>query len=454
MKEENLNEFDEILRKQEKDEELLRINDEFEEIKKINKEKAKKEEFEKREKIKQEQLELRKKQIEINAELKKQQKELDALDTSSESNEKANKKRLDNAEVHTWGEFILRNNSFLTIDTTENIWSYSKKLGYFLPDGHIVLKKFCADGGPRTCDLHVLNQLNLLIQGKTFIKIEDFINPENLINLKNGVLNMDTLELIPKSPDYRFKNMLNISYNKNAKCPTWINTLKSMFSEEDYIRNQKWFGYHLLRENKEQVGVGYYGVASSGKSTMLRILVDLLGVENVTHFNLQDFNSKFNSYSIGRLYGKLANINFDMDSSPIQNIEMIKKIIAGDRMAARNIREAPFEFRFTGKVSFACNKFPPVRDRDLHSLEFKRRLMLIKVIKPSNFKKDIELYNKFSSELQSGGIFNWILEGRKMYLEDPKGFDYNHENTDKIWFKETDSVEAEAANLNSELMNG
>ncbi len=368
---------------------------------------------------------------ETEKEVKRRQHE---YEKTLKANEKLNKKRFDNDEIYTWGELILSENSFITIEETKEIWVYSKNLGYYIPNGEVYLMKLCADGGPRTNDRFVLNQLTLFIMGKTFKSIDNFTHPENLINLKNGVLDMDDNILLQKSPEYNFQNMLNITHDKNAKCPNWETTLKEMFSPEDYIRTQKWFGYHLIKENKEQIMHGFVGESGSGKSTMLHILVELLGKENVTHFNLQDLNNRVNPYAIGRLYGKLANITFDMITTPIKDgtFEIIKNLTSSDRINARNIRESPFEFVPHAKLTFACNRLPPVADNIIDTEEFKRRMMLTKVIKKEDFVKDTELYNKFLDELRSGGIFNWILEGRKKYILD-KGFNYDYSDIPSMW---------------------
>lgn len=431
------------------------ITDNINDIKKLEEESYRREtehkllsekEKERRKELKREEKERRlEKEREERKEAKRIQKEVAKKQLEDEKllevNEKLNKKRFDNDETYTWGELILREKSFITVEETKEIWLYSENLGYYTPNGEIFLMKLCADGGPRTNDPQVLRQLKMFIMGKSFKKIDEFIHPEHLINLKNGVIDMNKNELIPKSPHYNFQNVLNINYDKNADCPVWKETLMDMFkTPEDYERTQKWFGYHLLRENKDQVMHGYVGPSGCGKSTMLHLLVDVLGKENVTHFNLQDLNNRTNSYAIGRLYGKLANITFDMVTTPIKDgtFEILKNLTSCDRINARNIREAPFEFVPHAKLTFACNKLPIVADNIINTNEFKRRVMITEVVKKEDFVKDSELRNKFLQELHSGGIFNWILEGRKMYLNSSFGFNYDHENIPMLWNKNVD----------------
>ncbi len=384
------------------------------------------------EKQKEKQKEDRKAQKRLAKEIEKEQREKEKL---REKNEKLNNKRFDNDETVTWGELIMRENSFVTLEETEEIWVYSRELGCYAPNGKMYLLKLCAKGGARTNDPMVLRQLTMFIKGNSSKKLSDFVHPEHLINLKNGVLDMNKDILLQKSPEYNFQNVLPITYNKDAKCTLWEEFIRGMFeSDEDYFRTQKWFGYHLLRENKEQIMHGFVGESGCGKGTMLHILTELLGKENVTHFNIQDFNVRVNSYALGMLYEKLANITFDMSSAPVKygTFEIIKNLTSGDRINARNIREAPFVFVPRAKLTFACNKLPHVTDDIINSEEFKRRMMITKVIKKENFVKDTELRNKLKDELYSGGIFNWILEGRKKYITD-KGFNYDHSKIPFTW---------------------
>ncbi len=45
--------------------------------------------------------------------------------------------------------------------------------------------------------------------------------PEQFVNLGNGLLNVETLELTPHSPDYLSPIQLAVSFNPTAQCPAW-----------------------------------------------------------------------------------------------------------------------------------------------------------------------------------------------------------------------------------------
>lgn len=341
--------------------------------------------------------------------------------------EDAKIKPLDRAAIFRWAVDILERIPFKTLRDTEEIWMYKgDNYGYFIPRGETYLLEKCAKD-IRTNDPSVLKKLTMKIQGDTFIERDDFVNPHNLINMKNGVFDLDTKELILHAAKYMFQYALDIPYDKNATCPVWEKNIRGMFdNDEDFIRTQKWFGYHFTRGQKEQIAHGYFGESGSGRSQMLHILIDLLGVRNVTNFSLQSLNNP-DSYAVGRMFGKLANIKFDMQSTPLKDITLFKELVAGDRINARNIYESPFEFNNSAKISWACNKLPYGNDFILKDPAFKRRIMLTKThVGYDEIDKDI--YKKYFAELP--GIFNWTIEG--YYLYQNEGFNYN-ENVYQIW---------------------
>lgn len=339
-------------------------------------------------------------------------------------------------EIFDLSERIMESNNikFVTIrsdDRFKEMLMYKQSVGYYVPYGETYLHQECVKN-VRTSDKSVVNQLVSTIQGKTYKEREDFIHPEHMVNLKNGVYDLNEKRLIEHDPKYYFQGVLGINFDKNATCPVWTKAIKGMFDdEEDCIRTQKWYGYHFTRENREQIAHGYFGESGSGKSKILMILRDLLGHKNVTNFELQDL-SKPNTYSLGRLYMKYANINFDMSSAQWKDISNFKKVTSGDPIAARNIRESPFEYTPFAKLSLACNKLPYVVDEILETKEFQRRMMLTET-HIGHETTDPDIYHKFRLELS--GLFNWTVEGYKLYKEE--GFRYD-KNVASIWRENMD----------------
>lgn len=339
-------------------------------------------------------------------------------------------KPLNVEEVYKWGERILACKNFVTIKDTEELWIYNGE--YYIPFGEITLKEICARTDARTCDPGVLRRLTMKITGETYVSRKKFVSPEGLVNLKNGVFSLDSEELLDHSPEYYFKGVLNGPYDKDAMCPTWERDIKNMIKDdESRIKFQKWYGYHFMEENIEQKALIIVGQSRAGKGKKLKVLREFIGPDNVTNFELQDLANP-STYSLGRLFGKRANIISDMGTYPIKDDSIIKNVISGDPVNARNIREAPFELENHAKFTCACNKTPYVRNSILQTHEFQRRFMFVEAVVGYD-KEDPHIYEKYLEELYSGGIFNWVLEGYRMYKKE--GF---KEEDDTLWKKHMD----------------
>ena len=320
-------------------------------------------------------------------------------------------------------------NKFITIrsDTKQKeMFMYDKNIGYYIPHGASYIEEQCTVSC-MTSSRSFKDAFIDIIQANTICNRDNFIHPRHLINVKNGIFNLNTDELIKHDSKYHFQGSLEISYDKNATSPIWESALKGMFrTNEDYIRTQKWFGYQFVRENREQIAHGYFGISGSGKSKILMILRDLLGAENVTSFQLQEFSNP-NMYALARLHGKYANINYDMSTAQLRDISSFKSLTGGDPITGRNPYKEPFEFVNYAKLSWACNKLPKIDDEILVTPEFRRRIMLTDVIKGHKIN-DPDIYKKFKKELS--GIFNWAIEGYKLYIKE--GFQYKEDIFD-IW---------------------
>jgi len=73
--------------------------------------------------------------------------------------------------------------------------------------------------------------LNQVKASPTNHRAVDFIHGarnEGLINLANGVFNLNTMQLSEHSPEHGFLYKLPYDYNPNADCPTWLQLLKNL----------------------------------------------------------------------------------------------------------------------------------------------------------------------------------------------------------------------------------
>ena len=251
-----------------------------------------------------------------------------------------------------------------------------------------------------------LREVLLFIRSTSEIKIEreELIANLHLLCMKNGILNTKTMKMQKHNPEIVLISKVPIDFNPKSKCPQWEKFLTEVVSKEDAVILQEAFGYCLLRSSKYQKAFMLTGVGSNGKSVLLDVLKDFLGIKNVTSSALQVLSDKFVS---SRFYNKLANIYPDLPSYAIKDTGMFKALTGCDFIEAERKYGHPFTFTNHAKMFYSANRVPLSKD---DSEAYFRRWIQIDF--PNKFEgksADKNLTLKLLKE--KSGIFNWALKG-------------------------------------------
>ena len=237
------------------------------------------------------------------------------------------------------------------------------------------------------------------------------LNWSPLLNLKNGMFNIDSFAVIPHDSKYYSTIQLPVEYIPNTDCPTWIQTLDGIFGDkpEDEKKQcieilQEFFGLCLTKEVKYEKSLFLLGEGRNGKSTIIYALENILGHANYSAVTLE---ALVKPNYISELFGKLANISIETNAKSSIYDAMFKAIISGDTIAADRKYGHPFKFRPFCKMVFALNNMPQVNDKT--DAYFKRLLIIRLTRQFSDIEQDRELKQKLVKEVN--GIFLWILQG-------------------------------------------
>lgn len=241
------------------------------------------------------------------------------------------------------------------------------------------------------------------------------------INVKNGLLNLNTYKLEKHRKDIYSSIQIPITYDPLADCPEFKAFLNDIFwgDTERIMLVQEIMGYCLTSETKAQKGFIFVGEGSNGKSVLCDIMYHLYGAENISSVSMKDLNNSFSRYN---LLNKTVNISTEneIDSRGLDT-QYLKAITTGDIIFAEEKYKQGVSFRPFSKLVFAANKLPYSRDK---SYGFIRRLVLVlfdakyklelKEADKNNPKvkqADSDLTDRLLKELD--GIFNFALEGLK-----------------------------------------
>ncbi|MEM4330377.1 MAG: phage/plasmid primase, P4 family, partial [Candidatus Bilamarchaeaceae archaeon] len=240
---------------------------------------------------------------------------------------------------------------------------------------------------------------------KSLIPDDRELNDQHhLLCLRNGMLNLNTLQLEPHKKEHFSTIMLDYDYDPDAECPTWINFLQEVIPDGNArIQLQQFFGYCLTRETRYAKALILVGPGQDGKSTILNVLRNLIGEKNCSAVPMSELNEPFQRAT---LYNKLLNTSTEEDRK-IFGSAMFKAIVTGDYINASYKHRDFFEFKPFCKLAFATNFMPQVSD---FSHGFYRRILGIKFTKQFLGKDDDKfLLDKLLKEIS--GIFNWALQG-------------------------------------------
>lgn len=262
---------------------------------------------------------------------------------------------------------------------------------------------------------------------------------DGFINLKNGILDVSTGEMLPHSKDYFFKYILDHEFKPEATCPNWLAFLNRIFEGDKELIDlaSEIFGYTLIGGTPWlHKAFILYGEGRNGKSTFLDVLKKLIGIRNVSTIPLQNLDKPF---SVVMADGKLANITGEITTKEISS-DAFKTAVGGEELIAANKGQPEYSMPFKARLIFATNKRPFFKDSTTGNVE---RLCMIPFnyyIKPEDRSPDFaqkELFPELS------GVLNWALDGVRR-LQKCRKITHSKKVADEVevYREDTDSVAA------------
>ena len=244
---------------------------------------------------------------------------------------------------------------------------------------------------------------------------EELNDPQrNIVVFRNGVLDLLTMELHEHSPKWRYTIGIPHEFNPDAKCPRFDQFIDEILPSEAHRLIKQIIGYLLIPSTVFRKFFVFLGEGANGKSTLIEVIVAILGPDNVSHQSLHDLASS--RFAKAELFGKLANTNADIESRDVKNSGVLKQLVGRDSLQYEKKFRDPFGGPATARLMFSANKMPVIRDTSKAIFD---RLVLLDF--PNRFEdseQDKSLLSKLTVEEEIEGILvNWALPGLKSLLE-------------------------------------
>lgn len=248
-------------------------------------------------------------------------------------------------------------------------------------------------------------------------------NNLNFLNVRNGIVDMDSRTLQEHSPEIYSFSQIDVKYDPNAECPNFLNFLDEMVEQKYKCVIQELFGYVLWPEYNINKAFMLLGPKRSGKSTMLNVLSRMLGRESISNASLQDLTEK--RFTVANLFGKSANICGDLPRKVINDQGIFKRLTGEDNIQAEYKFKNEFSFMNTAKLIFSANEIPALKYEDD---AYYGRWVIIPFDNSVYGREDTQLLKRLTTDNELSGILNWALDGLDRLKDNEWQFSYSDDS--------------------------
>lgn len=281
-----------------------------------------------------------------------------------------------------------------------------------------------------------------------------------LLNVRNGTLDLKAGRptLLRHNRDLYFTKTCMVNWEEKAEAPTWRRCLDQWMSHDQELIDflQRAAGYSLTGSTEEECFFIFCGVGQNGKSTYLNALQAVLGPyataapAGLLMETRIDKATPSQQAGLASLVGTRLVVASETDESAYLSEAQVKSITCRDKVSAKRMYEAPFEFQPNHHVYLMTNAKPGISGTDdgiwrrVHLIEWKNKI--------AQADRDNKLAEKLMAERP--GILRWAVEGCAAWKE--RGLDPPPAVRDALrkYREEQDTVGAFTDELLSQDPNG
>ena len=262
-------------------------------------------------------------------------------------------------------------------------------------------------------------------RSECFIRTEDFDKQDNYLNLLNGTMDLRTFELIEHSPEHLLSKIANVEYDPKARSQDFEKYITEIMqgNEAKILYLQKTLGLALTTDTSLETCWMWYGPTSrNGKGTLAEIIGYMLG--NTSGYAMttppetlaqRKKDTRQASGDIARLNGcRFLNIS-EPPKRMLFDAALLKTLLGRDTITARNLFEREFEFVPKFHLFINTNHLPRIQDDSVFESGRINIITFDRHFEPE--EQDQTLKDRLRKPENISGIFNWCLDGLRVFRE-------------------------------------
>lgn len=239
----------------------------------------------------------------------------------------------------------------------------------------------------------------------------EFDQDRYLLNVLNGTIELRTGKLRPHRQADMITKLAPVEYDVSAECPRWQKFLER-FQPDAEVRAwlQRFVGYCLTGSVAEQMLMFAHGTGANGKSTLLEVLLAILG--DYARAGAADLllakHGESHPTEVADLEGARLVVVQEIDEGRRWAVATIKRLTGGDTIKARHMRQDFYSFAPTHKFAISANTKPEMSEQS-HAIWRRMRLVPFGVTIPTE-ERDKHFVAKLLDE-ERPGILAWAVRG-------------------------------------------
>ena len=330
-----------------------------------------------------------------------------------------------------WAARLMLTHDCLFEPSESQFYSYVPDRGLWVPTTRATLKvDLAADlrqwGVENDVETPVLRRLtdgllsSILRQAEGAAEAKGvFSHPRTLIHAANGMVDIIATPpvLRPFDRGYFSRNQTPYVWLPNADCPRFLGELLgSALDGDDIALLQRWVGSVLLGGNRAQRIMLLTGTAGGGKGTLMEIIEQVVGRENVAQLRTELLAERF---ELGRIVGRTLLCGKDVDADFLQEkgAHVLKAIVGHDLLTAERKGGNGAE-NFCGDFGVAVVANSRLRVRlQGDAGAWRRRLICINYLMPKPTHRIVN-FARLLLDAEGPGIMRWAVDGASLHLKE------------------------------------
>lgn len=241
----------------------------------------------------------------------------------------------------------------------------------------------------------------------------------SLVNLKNGILDLNTFELTPHEPGRFMTKMMGANLVPEATCPNFISFMEKVLPDpglRSYV--QRSLGYSLLGNADQRALFLVCGPSGTGKSTLMNAMELLFGDYGASApsgtLRAAGRETSAPSNDLHTLRGKRFVSTSETNEQTSYNEDLIKRLTGRDKIVSRELYQKYQEWSPRCVIWLATNH-PPKFSSDDDAIWRRAKIVPFNTVLLGQGEVADFAHNVLARELD--GILNWVLDGLREFLE-------------------------------------